>query len=187
MLLRFISTIVVGLFTTVVSVTRAAEQTIAPGPYYATPSWDMTLPANVRFVVLSNFNNEAVLDRETGLVWERYPPVPFVGDPSNHNWFGANERCDDLKLGNRKGWRLPTIAELSSLLDPSVDPPGPTLPAGHPFVGVQSERYWTASPAMDSDPSVARQVDLSNGGATSVSPKNRARLIWCVRGGVLGQ
>src|SRR5258706_16328966 len=45
----------------------------AVGPYYATPSWDQTLPASTRFVVLSNFNSEAVLDRETGLVWEKSP------------------------------------------------------------------------------------------------------------------
>ena len=29
-------------------------QTTANGPYYATPSWDQTLPASTRFIVLSN-------------------------------------------------------------------------------------------------------------------------------------
>src|SRR5262249_15328144 len=42
----------------------------ANGPYYAEPSWDQMLPASTRFIVLSNFNSEAVLDRETGLVWQ---------------------------------------------------------------------------------------------------------------------
>jgi hypothetical protein len=36
---------------------------VSNGPYYATPSWDQTLPANTRFVVLSNFANAAMLDR----------------------------------------------------------------------------------------------------------------------------
>jgi hypothetical protein len=40
------------------------------GPYYATPSWDQKLPAATRFIVLSDWFNEAALDRETGLVWE---------------------------------------------------------------------------------------------------------------------
>jgi hypothetical protein len=43
------------------------------GSYYANPSWDQELPAAQRFIVLSNLNNEAVLDRETGLVWQRTP------------------------------------------------------------------------------------------------------------------
>src|SRR4029434_6752790 len=51
----------------------ALAQTTAPGPYYATPSWDQTLPASNRRIVLTNFNIQAVLDRETGLVWERTP------------------------------------------------------------------------------------------------------------------
>jgi hypothetical protein len=54
----------------------ANAQTTAPGTYYAIPSWDQKLQRDTqatcpRFVVLSNWNNEAVLDRETGLVWER--------------------------------------------------------------------------------------------------------------------
>lgn len=48
---------------------------MAPGPYYATPSWDQQLPAASRFIVLSNWNAEAVLDRETGMVWQRQPAV----------------------------------------------------------------------------------------------------------------
>jgi len=46
----------------------AVAQTTANGPYYATPSWDQTMPAATRFIVLSNMASEAVLDRETGLV-----------------------------------------------------------------------------------------------------------------------
>jgi hypothetical protein len=45
----------------------ASAQTTANGPYFATPSWDQTLPASTRFIVLSNMNSDAVLDRETGV------------------------------------------------------------------------------------------------------------------------
>src|SRR5213592_884355 len=43
------------------------------GPYYATPSWDQKLVYFQRFICLTDWNNEAVLDRETGLVWQRAP------------------------------------------------------------------------------------------------------------------
>ena len=61
----------------------------AAGPYYATPSWDQQLPASTRFVVLSNWidaahpsGGAAVLDRETGLVWEQSPTAPPTTSPS---------------------------------------------------------------------------------------------------------
>lgn len=46
----------------------AKAATTEAGPYYSLPSWDQTLPASTRFIVLSNFASAAVLDRETGLV-----------------------------------------------------------------------------------------------------------------------
>jgi hypothetical protein len=46
----------------------ASEPVIAQstqnGPYYANPSWDQQLPDATRFIVLLNWNSEAVLDRE---------------------------------------------------------------------------------------------------------------------------
>lgn len=152
-------------------------QTIANGPYYATPSWDQTLPSNTRFIVLSNMGGNAVLDRETGLVWEKSPSTtPVI-------WFLADIRCDALKVGNRKGWRLPTHHELASLMDPSIPSPGPALPAGHPFQGVQADFYWSATL---SEPLVAGEAT-----AASFHPlldfrtDNRTsdlNFMWCVRG-----
>src|SRR5215813_4773335 len=85
----------------------AYAQTTAPGPYYATPSWDQTLPVSTRFIVLSNWNSAAVLDRETGLVWERSPAFVDATD-----WQLANVQCHSLGSGTRftstrMGWRLP--------------------------------------------------------------------------------
>jgi hypothetical protein len=101
-------------------------QTIANGPYYATPSWDQTLPASTRFIVLSNFNSDAVLDRETGLVWER-----ALGSSSGD---GPSVTCARTKAGGRAGWRAPTISELGTLFDPLATSV-PPLPTGHPFLG----------------------------------------------------
>ena len=118
--------------------TAVSAQTAVNGPYYATPSWDQTLPSTTRFLVLANYNGEAVLDRETGLVWERTPS----DQPSVYNT--AFEGCTTARLGNRYGWRLPTIAEIGSLLD-STDDSRPLLPAGHPFSVPRFGTFWTTT------------------------------------------
>jgi hypothetical protein len=91
----------------------AQLSTTANGPYYATPSWDQKLTTN-RFVILANWNSEAVLDRETGLVWEK-KPKDFLADLS----FSALS-CHLTSTGGRRGWRLPRAEELSSLLQPDA-------------------------------------------------------------------
>src|SRR5687768_11610081 len=92
-----------ALLPLVFALSTAGAQTTANGPYYATPSWDQTLPTATRFVVLSNFGGNAVLDRETGLVWEKAPSTTPV------DWISARFQCSASTVGGRKGWRLPSI------------------------------------------------------------------------------
>ena len=151
----------------------------AVGPYYATPSWDQTLPSSTRFIVLSNMNSEAVLDRETGLVWERSPNTS-----STFDWIAAHSECRAVFKGNRYGWRLPTIQELQSLVDPSVPPPGPTLPAGHPFQNIQTSLtslYWSANTNVGA--LTQAWTVIFRFGSTSNAAKLDFHLVWCVRGG----
>ena len=101
-------------------------------------SWSRALPAADRFVVLAAFNNEAVLDRNTGLVWQRTPDS--VGRPV----FSASYYCLDANIGGQKGWRLPNITELTSLVDPSVTTE-PTLPAGSPFEFNRHVFFWSGT------------------------------------------
>ncbi|MGH7208301.1 MAG: DUF1566 domain-containing protein [Nitrospiraceae bacterium] len=147
------------------------------GPYYAEPAWDQTLPAVARFMILNNFASAAVLDRETGLVWEK-SPATTTGD-----WEDATDECINKNVGGRRGWRLPAIAELTSLIDPSVAPPGPTLPVGHPFSNVQSAFYGSATTRAD-HPGIARSVNFSNGGVASNDKNDIDFHAWCVRGGM---
>ena len=138
----------------------------AVGPYYATPSWDQTLPASTRFVVLSNLNSQAVLDRETGLVWQRTPDNSF----STHD--SARQKCELDATGGREGWRLPAVNELESLIDPTIPFPNTALPSGHPFIAGGScaaVGYWTAT-SFGSDPTQAYVVGIcAQQGATIVS------------------
>ena len=96
----------------------AQSQTTSNGPYYALPAWDQSLPPSSRYIILNNFNSEAALDRETGLVWERN------ATEAGTDWAGAMRVCVDKSTGGRKGWRAPTIEELMSIFGPSGAHPG---------------------------------------------------------------
>jgi hypothetical protein len=165
---------VLGLFASVIGVVgTAAQAATANGPYYATPSWDQKLDPAVRFIVLANWSSQAVLDRETGLVWEQSP------SPANHNWHFAYAHCVQKNVGNRRGWRMPTIEELTSLTDPTSGP----LPAGHPFGSVLPDAYWSATTNTQFANSAwvmrfdTNQVLASSKDAGNLNP------VWCVRGG----
>ncbi len=162
-----------------------ATAATSAGPYYATPAWDQkldcpTLATCPRFIVLSNWSSAAVLDRETGLVWEQAPDGTNAYPWSNADvTLTAAWHCNTLSVGNRKGWRLPTLQELASLVDPSESTPA--LPAGHPFSNVQSALYWSAS-TLASNASDAWRVNLDDGNVFIVG-KSNASFVWCVRGG----
>jgi len=151
------------------------------------PSWSQQLPASERFkpllpveicfpnpygppICLKIYNG--ILDKETGLVWEQKP------DSASMNWDSAQDYCNNLYKGKRKGWRVPTLQELASLVDPDHDP---ALPAGHPFENVQSLLYWTATTRTD-DPNMAWSVWMQ-GGHAGPDVKIYDRFVWCVRGG----
>lgn len=89
-----------------------------------TQNWDKVLPAAERFIILKAFTSDAVLDKNTGLVWEMSPQM------ADAKWNIARFTCINKTVGGQKGWRLPSVPELTSLIDPSVAPPGPTLPQG---------------------------------------------------------
>ena len=137
------------------------------------PSWDQSLPAAERFVLV--MGGAAVLDKNTGLVWEQSPLT------TTHTWTGARFECTGRTVGGQKGWRLPSVHELASLVDPTNPGGNPDLPAGHPFSNVQSSLYWSASTSVD-DPTLAWRVSFISG-SVSASFKSLNLFVWCVRGG----
>ena len=157
--------------------TLAPAQTVAPGPYYATPSWGQKLPASTRFIVLSNWASEAVLDRETGLVWEKTVEIAAV------TWISAQSVCAQKMLGGRRAWRLPSLQELLSLVDGDATRSSQGLPTGHPFTGLPSDFYWTATTDIRNTAN-AWAVLFGNGtGFQFSAPKTNGQYFWCVRGG----
>ena len=147
------------------------------------PTWSQKLPAAERFVralsvcppghicVIAG----AFLDKETGLVWEASPSYP----PST--WTEAKYFCLGLVVDNRKGWRLPTVEELASLVDNTQY--NPALPSGHPFGNVQSDFYWSATPdVIEMNTGLAYGVNMYYG-AMLYADKTSNHYVWCVRGG----
>jgi hypothetical protein len=113
--------------------------------------------------------------KETGLVWEKSPQTTTVV------WGTALGDCVSKIVGGRRGWRLPSLHELASLIDPSVAFPGPTLTPGHPFLNVASENYWSATTNAQ-DAGYAWLVYF-NLGQPSTTLKSGSLRFWCVRGG----
>ena len=154
------------------------EPTAPPGPTMKTldeipPTWSQKLPAAQRFVIV--LDGAAVLDKETGLVWEKSP------DTTPRLWDVAVTYCYDKVVGGRKGWRMPTIAELASLVDTTQS--NPALPSGHPFVNVQSYLYWSKS-EYAGYPDFAWYVSLGLGvGFVYYASKSSYYYVWAVRGG----
>jgi hypothetical protein len=133
---------------------------------------------------------ESVIDRETNLTWERVPQF----DP-RLTWDEANRHCTNriVRIGTlisapRKAWRLPTVQEFLSLIDPTQA--GPALPPDHPFTVQQSVGnfgdYWTATtvptPGATDQPNQSTWlVNLGNGTARETGRKSTINHTWCVR------
>ena len=123
--------------------------------------WDTNNPSATRFTTAFP---GAVLDNNTGLVWEQAP------DGAPRNWATV-------------GWRLPSMVELISVQDGSPAPVAPFVP-GTVFTGVQLIGYWSAT-TFAGGPTDAWVVFFSS----SSGLDHRSKAIdgfyaWCVRGGM---
>ena len=143
------------------------------GHNLATQSWDKKLPSAARFTALSDFGGAAVRDEETGLVWQT------TLETTEMSWTDARAACADKEIGGRKGWRLPSISELSSLVEPTVKT-RPTLPLGHPFTNVQ-DVYWSATTVTDNTKSA--WLVFFDTGKVLHTFKTVTFNVWCVRNG----
>lgn len=153
-----------------------------PGPVGSTmrtldglmPTWDQKRDStggctSQRFTCV--MDGAAVLDRETGLVWQRQP----LG-AGNNTWEQANNRCLFADTGGRNGWRSPTAYEGLSVGDPTTA----SLPAGHPFMNVTAPSYISSTSA-----SAFFGYVFVPGGFLAERPKTTeptSTAVWCVRG-----
>ncbi len=140
------------------------------------PAWDHVIAGAARFEVLRDFGNDAVLDHETGLVWERSPNTS-----ATYPYWLAAQYCLNLSVGGRKGWRVPSIFELSTLLDTKVAPPAPLLPAEHPFRNVSKVLWFWSSTGDTNVTPLQWGLETMTGTVLMYYPTTAGMHAWCVR------
>ena len=115
-----------------------------------------------------------VKDLSTGLTWQQGESLPL-------NWQKALAHCENLELGEFDDWRLPTVKELSSLVDENR-----INPALNPkyFPGARAMPYWTGT-TLNNHPAFAWYVKFDNGLEYPGGYKGRKYLVRAVRGGKL--
>ncbi|HEY3197897.1 MAG TPA: DUF1566 domain-containing protein [Nitrospirales bacterium] len=150
------------------------------------PGWNREVPANQRWQLI--FSDQAVLDKETGLVWHRGPYTH-----KQFKWDEAVTACQGSKVGGRMGWRLPTIEELVTLLPlPSTSPFN--VPLRRDSVGlVTGPRVWSLStPYVQGTDTYEDRYPTAwavefPGGPSDTNPLSLQRQqqysAWCVRSG----
>ena len=174
---RTMAAAVLGLLAVTAGPARA--QVSESAPYYALPSWDQQLSPSTRFILLTNWNSQAVLDRETGLVWEQTPVLANVG-----GWQAAVSNCGDAPVGGRFGWRLPSREELLSLAVPDGNST-PALPNSPFSINVIGVLFWTST-SIPTVNGAAYQVKLGGlglPGSIEIHSVNDLAPHWCGRGG----
>lgn len=160
---RFIASLIV------LTATLASASATQAG---ALSAWDKKIAGAGRFKVLKAFNDAAVLDKETGLVWEKTASL-------GGNWRSTLRFCALRNTGGRMGWRVPALEEILTLVDPSETTPA--LPAGAPFENLLNTFFWTAN-EEEGDPTLAVTVSLDVF-MLSGAAKTASRKVLCVRGG----
>ncbi|MGH7147812.1 MAG: DUF1566 domain-containing protein [Nitrospiraceae bacterium] len=135
-----------------------------------TMRWDTIHPSDSRFTTAFP---GAVLDKNTGLVWEQLPK-----GTSGNMWSDARLECINKSVGGQKGWRLPSVVELASLINPSLLEP---VVPGVVFTGVQVGNYWSGTTSAGG--STTAFVVSSDDRSVGTSNKTSTNLyVWCVRG-----
>jgi hypothetical protein len=82
--------------------------------------------------------NGTVTDRNSGLIWQR-------GDEQNDSgrtWREALDYCAGLDLASHHDWRLPTVEELRTIVDPGRS--DPTIDIRY-FPDCQAYNYWSGN------------------------------------------
>jgi len=131
-----------------------------------------------RFSVL---DGGLVRDTLTGLVWQQQ------GSATAMNWADAKNYCSSLVSGG-PGFRLPTLKELDSLVDPTVASGATLDKTAFPSTG--TKLYWTSSPlgpdASLSGRALCGDFSMDNSNSCTNGPENTAKvadklMVRCVR------
>ena len=105
---------------------------------------------------------------QTGMVWQK------TDDGAKRNWTDAQNYCQNLNLGGKSDWRLPTILELRTLSDFSdANPAIPSALDTH-----NGSDYWSATEV--SDPTYMAWAVHSTDGRDLWKDKTTSHWVRCV-------
>ncbi len=119
-------------------------------------------------------------DQLTGLRWS-------TPDNVARKWVTAVNHCYAYSTGIPplifNDWRMPTLRELHSLIDYSVE--NPAIQTGHPFGTIINGPYWSSTLEVydTTFPENAWTVNISTG-KVEIKPVTGVYFVWCVRGGI---
>ena len=113
--------------------------------------------------------NALVTDSKTGLTWQRCSAGQSFAATTCSGTLGTYTHEEALAYAKTQtGWRLPSVKELSSLVDSSVI--GPAI-NGTAFPATPSNYAWASSPYA-SDPASAWVVYFADGSVSASSRSN---------------
>ena len=133
----------------------------------------------------TDLGNGVVKDNVTGLEWQQTTDTSY----STWSWGMAINYCNNLSLGGKDDWRLPTIKELATLVDFSTPYSyyGPTINKSY-FPETRGAWYFSSTKVAIPDQinwtkEKTWLVDFSDGNVTYCGAKCGDAFVRAVRGG----
>jgi hypothetical protein len=115
-----------------------------------------------------NTSQGLVTDLRTGLIWQQ------PANAMQYTWDAATTYCKGLSVGGMTGFRIPTLKELMTLVDPARVRPAIDPKA---FPNTPLEWFWTSSNRYSVG---TASVSFETGGTGYFAGTNRLR-VRCVR------
>ena len=99
-------------------------------------------------------------------------------DDSTMTWQAAIDYCDGLSWGGHDDWRLPTVQELSGIVDGGSSSPAIDK---NVFPGTSTESFWSSSSSVD-NLNYAWSVDFFYGNVSGNDNDSNTKHARCLRG-----
>ncbi len=152
------TTVALSPAATTVQPAVAPPPEVAKEPVVAAPT-SMAAPYEV--------TEGTVYDKVTKLTWQREP------SRETFTWLGAQEYCAALRVADKEGWRLPTQAELITLVSKGHQPAIDVIA----FPKTRADWFWTSSAGSEGQ---AGTVSFFSG-TTSSNGASSTSNVRCVR------
>ena len=157
-----------------------SDYTINPSAYTKLDSSGQELDGNAPDWIM-------VRDNVTGLVWENKTVDGGINDKGNkYTWQEAHgfiEQLNSANFGGHSDWRLPTIKELSTIVDSEVFRPAINM-SYFPNIGGSNYTYlpyWSSTPTAYAS-NEAWDVSFPDGSVRGGSTKSYDHFVRAVRG-----